>query len=39
MKRVFRVNNISPDKTKVLDFNAPADAELIYEGKKITTKI
>jgi len=39
VKRVFRINKISTDKTKVLDFNAAADTQLIYEGKKITTKI
>jgi len=39
VKRVFRVNKISPDKTKALDFSAPADTEMIYEGKKTSRKI
>jgi len=38
-KRVFRLNKISPDKEKVLDFTGGADKELMYEGKKISVKI
>lgn len=36
-KRIFRINIISPNKTKSLDFDA-SDKEVAYEGKKITLK-
>ena len=35
-KRNFRVNIISRDKTKSLDFDASCDKEISYEGKKLT---
>jgi alpha-D-xyloside xylohydrolase len=36
-KRIFRINIISPNKAKSLDFDA-GDKEVTYEGKKITVK-
>jgi alpha-D-xyloside xylohydrolase len=36
-KRIFRINIISPNKAKSLDFDA-SDKEVTYEGKKITVK-
>jgi alpha-D-xyloside xylohydrolase len=38
LKRIFRINIISPGKTKSLDFDA-SDKEVTYEGKKITVKV
>ena len=35
--RIFRINTISPNKAKHLDFNA-SDMEVSYEGNKITIK-
>jgi alpha-D-xyloside xylohydrolase len=37
-KRIFRINIITPNKTKRLDFDA-SDKEVTYEGKKIKLKI
>jgi alpha-D-xyloside xylohydrolase len=37
-KRIFRINILSPNKAKNLDFDA-SDKEVNYEGKKITVKI
>jgi len=37
-KRIFRINIISPGKTKRLDFDT-SDKEVTYEGKKITVKV
>jgi alpha-D-xyloside xylohydrolase len=37
-KRIFRVNIISQNKAKSLDFDA-SDREVTYEGKKITIEI
>jgi alpha-D-xyloside xylohydrolase len=36
-KRIFRINIISPNKAKRLDFGV-SDKEVTYEGKKITIK-
>jgi alpha-D-xyloside xylohydrolase len=36
--RNFRINIISPDKTKSLDFDAGFDKQILYEGKKLTIK-
>ncbi|MGZ3847157.1 MAG: glycoside hydrolase family 31 protein, partial [Flavisolibacter sp.] len=38
LKRIFRINIISPGKTKSLDVDA-SDKEVTYEGKKITVKV
>ena len=37
-KRIFRINIISPNNAKHLDFDA-SDKEATYEGNKITIKI
>jgi alpha-D-xyloside xylohydrolase len=37
-KRIFRINTISPGKSKSLDFDA-SDKEVTYEGKKLTITI
>ncbi|MFC0772173.1 TIM-barrel domain-containing protein [Terrimonas alba] len=37
-KRIFRINIISPAKTKSLDFTASCDKEITYEGKNLTIK-
>ena len=37
-KRIFRINIISPNNAKHLDFDA-SDKEVSYEGNKITIKI
>ena len=37
-KRIFRINIISPNKAKRLDFDA-SDKEATYDGKKITIKL
>jgi alpha-D-xyloside xylohydrolase len=37
-QRVFRINAISPGKTKTLDFDA-GEKRVIYTGKKITIKL
>jgi len=37
-KRVFRINAISPGKTKSLDFDA-GEKQVNYAGKKITIKL
>lgn len=37
-KRTFRINIITPDKARILDFNTPCDKEVVYEGKYITIK-
>ncbi|RYF89767.1 MAG: DUF5110 domain-containing protein, partial [Chitinophagaceae bacterium] len=38
-KRIFRVNIISPLKTKTLDIDTNFDKEVSYEGKKLTIKV
>jgi alpha-D-xyloside xylohydrolase len=38
-KRAFRINLISPVKTKSLDFDAPCDKEVSHDGKKLTIKL
>jgi hypothetical protein len=38
-KRVFRINKISPGKTKALDFNDAFDTQVTYDGKKISIKL
>jgi len=38
-KRIFRINFISPAKSKNLDFDIREDKEISYEGKKITIKM
>lgn len=37
-KRIFRINIITPDKTKSLDFAAGCDKEISYKGKKLTIR-
>ena len=37
--RDFRINIISPDKSKRLDFDASCNKEISYAGKKITIKL
>lgn len=37
-KRIFRINIISPGKTKSLDFETSCDKEISYEGKKLMIK-
>ncbi len=39
VKRIFRINIISPGKARSLDFNAKYDRQLIYDGKKIAIKL
>lgn len=38
-KRVFKIKWISPDKPETLDFNAPPDKIIGYDGHAITLKI
>ena len=38
-KRNFRINIISPGKTRRLDFDAGCDKEIYYEGKKLMIKL
>jgi alpha-D-xyloside xylohydrolase len=38
-KRIFRVNMISPDKIRSLDFAAKTDKEVFYEGRKLAIKM
>jgi alpha-D-xyloside xylohydrolase len=38
-KRTFRIKIISPVKKRSLDFDAPCDKEIFYEGKKLTIKL
>jgi len=37
-KRIFRINIFTPNGSKVPDFDAPCDKEIIYEGKKLEIK-
>ncbi len=38
-KRVFRINLISPNESKRLDFDAKGDKEIFYTGEKLITKM
>ncbi|OQP60522.1 alpha-xylosidase [Niastella vici] len=38
-KRTFRINVITPNEAKHLEFDAKCDKEIMYEGKKLTIKI
>jgi alpha-D-xyloside xylohydrolase len=38
-KRTFRVNIITPGKSKGLEFDAKGDKEVLYEGKKLMIKL
>jgi alpha-D-xyloside xylohydrolase len=38
-KRVFRINIITPGRSKGLDFDAKCDKAIAHEGKKITIKL
>jgi alpha-D-xyloside xylohydrolase len=38
-KRVFRINIITPNHAKSLEFDAKTDKEIFYEGKKVLIKI
>jgi alpha-D-xyloside xylohydrolase len=38
-KRVFRINIITPGRSKGLDLDAKCDKEIAHEGKKITIKL
>jgi alpha-D-xyloside xylohydrolase len=38
-KRTFRINLISANNGRALDFDAKSDKELVYEGKKVIIKL
>jgi len=38
-KRTFKINLISANNGKALDFDAKSDKEVVYEGKKVTIKL
>ena len=38
-KRIFRINLLSPEHARNLDFDAKGDKEIFYEGKKIVIKL
>lgn len=38
-KRIFRINVITPAKTKSLDFDAKCDKQVFYQGKRLLVKI
>ena len=38
-KRIFKINLITPGKTKSLDFDAKPDKEVSYKGKELKIKL